>query len=66
MKALDEIYKIKFGNIIDKGNTTYFICVLGSEGIIYNESVIPESIILKGTKVITIHFTNETYMVIPL
>uniref|UniRef100_A0A6M3KBM2 Uncharacterized protein n=1 Tax=viral metagenome TaxID=1070528 RepID=A0A6M3KBM2_9ZZZZ len=63
MKAKEEIYKVKFGDIIENGNTTYFLCILGSEGVLYHESVIPESIILKGTNIL-VEFTNKTKMVI--
>ena len=63
MKAKEEIYKIKFGDIMENGNTTYFLCILGSEGVLYHESVIPESIILKGTNIL-VEFTNKTKMVI--
>uniref|UniRef100_A0A6M3IMF6 Uncharacterized protein n=1 Tax=viral metagenome TaxID=1070528 RepID=A0A6M3IMF6_9ZZZZ len=63
MKAKEEIYKVKFGDIIENGNTTYFLCILGSEGILYHESVIPESIILKGTNIL-VEFTNKTKMML--
>ena len=61
MKPAEEIYKIRFGNILENGTTTYFICILGSEGEIYHELVTPEKIILVGARVI-IYFTNKTKM----
>jgi hypothetical protein len=63
MKPAEEIYKIKFDNYIKDGNTVYSLLILGSEGIIYDETVTPKSIILNGTKV-EISFTNDTKMVI--
>jgi len=61
MKPAEEIYKIRFGNILENGTTTYFICILGSEGEIYHELVTPEKITLVGARVI-IYFTNKTKM----
>ena len=61
MKPAEEIYKIRFGNILENGTTVYFICTLGSEGEIYRESVTPEKITLVGARVI-IYFTNKTKM----
>ena len=57
----EEIYKVKFGDILENGSITYFICVLGSEGELYHELCTPEKITLIGARV-TITFTNKTKM----
>jgi len=52
MKPTEEIYKVKFGNLLNNGTTEYFFVIVGTEGMIYNVLTTPEKIILDHGKVI--------------
>jgi hypothetical protein len=54
--AKEEIFRVRFGNILQDGNTVYFILTIGEEGMIYHFVMKPVKITLVGGKVI---ITNE-------